>query len=501
MTLRHELCRMLYDLEPIKDATPKTKQAVTVFLSHAKADGRGITGNIRDFINNETAIQDFFDEVDISEGENFEEEIQSSIAQSRLLLIVHTDKYANSEWCKMEVLTAKEKDIPILTVDCLKSGEERSFPYLGNTKSIRVDENDPNMARKVISSALEEVLRKRFYRVRANALYNPDDGVKIQNNTPELLTMDLWQDEAVTTVMYPEPPIGKYELRVLQQKFHETAFLTPILFSSKIYDLNLDHRNIAISVSQCEGVCRNGTTDIHCQAFIMDLTRYLISFGATVMYGGDLNYHGLNFIQTLQSVLRNYAKDYLEYRKIRNYIPNHLAGGISADVRVDNQNEIEFIITPAGENGDNKSNLTAMREKIVSDMDVAIIAGGKMNNYSGRCPGVLEEFILAHDSKKAVYVVGAFGGMAEKIADVVDGSDKFFSTGNFIKDLNEHIEDPTDEDNDFSCHILDVMKALPSCSFNNGLSDDDNKRLLRTTNCSEAISLILCGLKTLSEKA
>ena len=499
MTLRHELCRMLYNLEPIKDAATEMKRAVTIFLSHAKADGKGITKQIRDYINNDTAISDFFDEVDIPEGEDFEQEIQANILQSRLLLIVHTDRYANSEWCKMEVLFAKRNDIPILTVDCLKSGEERSFPYMGNTKTIRVDETDPNMARDVISCALEEVLRKKVHQVRIRSLSGPDDGIVINNNTPELLTIDLWQNKIADTIVYPEPPIGRYELQILKHKFENVSFITPIMLVSRIHDLNLDDRNISISVSKCESIQRNGITDIHCQAFIMDLARYLISFGATVMYGGNLFYRGLNFVQTLQNVLKNYSKDYLEYRKIRNYIPNYFAPNIDADVQVDNQNEIKFIKVSPGKDGNAKSDLTAMRETMASDMDVAIIAGGKMNNYIGRCPGVLEEFILALDNRKAIYIVGAFGGVAEKIADVINSCDKFFSTGKFIEVINEYTTTLTEEDKEFHSHILAVMENLQSDDLNNGLSLDENKKLMGTTNCSEAISIILRGLKSLSE--
>ena len=48
-----------------------------------------------------------------------------------------------------------------------------------------------------------------------------------------------------------------------------------------------------------------------------------------------------------------------------------------------------------------------------------VIVGGKTSNYSGRMPGTLEECVLALALKRPVYLVGACGGRAAVIGELL----------------------------------------------------------------------------------
>ena len=59
--------------------------------------------------------------------------------------------------------------------------------------------------------------------------------------------------------------------------------------------------------------------------------------------------------------------------------------------------------------------LTEMREKSVASSDVRIFAGGKTSGYMGLMPGVLEEFVIAVDRQKPIFLLGGFGGVVQEI--------------------------------------------------------------------------------------
>ena len=55
------------------------------------------------------------------------------------------------------------------------------------------------------------------------------------------------------------------------------------------------------------------------------------------------------------------------------------------------------------------------------ECDARIFIGGKISGYKGKCPGVLEEFLIATASTHPVYLVGAFGGVTHDIIQALQG--------------------------------------------------------------------------------
>ncbi len=120
--VKNDLCRLL---------DPEAKK-VTVFLSHAKHDGLEITTAVRRHLHEHTKLDDFFDAADIPDGARFAEFITKSAGSLPVLLAVQTDGYGSREWCRMEVLEAKRRRVPIVVLTAIQVGEARSFPYIGN---------------------------------------------------------------------------------------------------------------------------------------------------------------------------------------------------------------------------------------------------------------------------------------------------------------------------------------------------------------------------------
>lgn len=57
--------------------------------------------------------------------------------------------------------------------------------------------------------------------------------------------------------------------------------------------------------------------------------------------------------------------------------------------------------------------LTNMREQSIQNSDVRILAGGKLTGYLGKIPGLLEEFLIANEQRKPIFLVGGLGGLTE----------------------------------------------------------------------------------------
>ena len=116
-------------------ADNEDKKQLAVFISHSKKDkgnfGEEMAKDVRNFLSSDTKLNSFFDVHDILDGYKFESQIVEHIKNS-VLLILFTDTYSMREWCRIEALTAKKNEIPIVAVYMLRERVDRTFPYIGN---------------------------------------------------------------------------------------------------------------------------------------------------------------------------------------------------------------------------------------------------------------------------------------------------------------------------------------------------------------------------------
>lgn len=163
--IKNDLCRLL---------DPEVKK-VTVFLSHAKHDGLEITTAVRRHLHEPTKLDDFFDATDIPDGARFAEFISKSAGSLPVLLAVQTDGYGSREWCRLEVLEAKRRRVPIVVLAAIQVGEARSFPYIGNVPVVCW--RDQSSLPTVVGALLGEVLRSRYFPERVRAICRQREGV------------------------------------------------------------------------------------------------------------------------------------------------------------------------------------------------------------------------------------------------------------------------------------------------------------------------------------
>jgi hypothetical protein len=219
----HSLCRIYGD----------SPRAVRVFLSHAKLDGLPIAKAVRDFLQDGSGVDKFFDAQDLLEGELWDDAIRKTASERNVLLAIRTDAYASREWCRTEVLEAKRGGAPVVVLDALDSVEARGFPYLGNGPSVRWREGWTRLSmEELLGILLKQTLRFRYFPSRVEDLCSAYGLAKpelVMAAPPELLTVLRARDASgkARALVYPDPPLGTEELSLVSEFAPELEPITP----------------------------------------------------------------------------------------------------------------------------------------------------------------------------------------------------------------------------------------------------------------------------------
>ena len=531
----HACCRQLKQVESggTMDAdTPPPP--VRLFLSHAKQDGVEIVRGVRQWIEEDEALNTFFDAKDIAPGYDFVQETETGLKDSALL-ILQTDAYASRYWCRWEVLAAKKHQIPVLVVNSVNVGEERSFPYLGNTSTFRWhgSENIPDIIKRI----LLEVLRYHYFPAYVENLKligrMPKEAMIIPC-APELLSQlqvrQQGKTQEDTLLIYPDPPLGDEEIEILNSLDPGIKAWTPSqpmpLVAGNQEQKPFSSKVIGISISDSPDLKRLGFSDSHLQGSLIEISRHLLAQGASVAYGGDLRPGG--FTQDLVEMVKAYNKQTTERgEKILNFLawPLHLVAPVEWQAQYKNEVSIQAIPLPEELKQSfqiNEQNflgsdstinryiwfrcLTAMRERMVEQIDARILLGGQVTGYKGAVPGIAEEAALAITHHKPLFVLGAFGGCARAVGEAILGNSPEVLTQTYqtaeSRDYAETLEFYNQRANQGASHeVIDyraLVETFQNTGFrgvNNGLTESENLRLFETEDLDEMVYLILKGLQ------
>lgn len=527
--LSHELYR--YGFNEHQFSGHGSSTSVRLFLSHAKKGGIGevYAKSIKEFINT-TNMKEFFDASEISAGYRFDEEIINHINQSTLIAIT-TDEYSSRYWCQREILEAKKTNRPIIAVNCLKEYEDRIFPPAANVPCVHITPSEDPSRHEVLTvlvAALIETIRFNF----SNKLLDyyqmqswVDKDAVILARPPEiqnaiLLKQDLEQDKQLT-ICYPEPPIYAEEMD--WTKYLNIKVSTPLWHSEEELNVN---KKIGISISD-DG--QNDFTNRHThpdelKRLSQELARHLLVRGNTLIYGGDLRPNGFTeFILEEASILKNRLPD----KKIE--VQNHLSWPLhlmpdASESELNHFQVLNQIKHPIPEDIRHKVDnsvflspddieakyiwarcLTFMREQSIKESDIRICAGGKSTGYIGSMPGVLEEFLIAVDNLKPIYLIGGLGGIVKDICESIKNKTIVSTlTRDWQIEENTVYADVLAvlESNGYSVNYDEVKSKLIDIDIsvlakNTGLTLEEYIKLMETPFIDEIIHLILKGLRSL----
>jgi len=282
----------------------------------------------------------------------------------------------------------------------------------------------------------------------------------------------------------------------------------------------LNGKNIAISVSVNEDLEKNGFSEQHLNDISIEIARYIIANDGTAMYGGDLRVGGFTYY--FSELSNQYKKPNDKSFKFINYFVFPNTKALTRDVRIDFQSKqilIKEIKLPKEvivnedkeyrpfENNKDRFILCEcfknMRIQMAKDCQARVLVGGKISNYLGYMPGVIEEALFTFLEKKPLFLVGGFGGTTYKLIRLIKGetvaelTDDFQYNTEFQKGYKEFIKGKYEYSN-----YKSIKEAFSKCDVKmlselNKLSVEENEILFESKNIHEIVYLIMKGLRSI----
>ena len=386
---------------------------------------------------------------------------------------------------------------------------KRGFPYISNIPYIRYDDNWDEILILILRTALDQIYQGLYLKSLRDSLdIDQKNKFSILPFAPEAYSYVY--DELKSNIIYPEPPLAKDELDVLKKiSNNNKEFLTPMqLFARTI---NLSGKKVAISVSEAPDSDKIGYGNAMIRDLTIELSRHLLISGASMVYGGDLRKNGYTeLFRELSLQYRDYQK---EDKKDKFFFRNYFAWPIwlnfTSEMKAQYRNSRvvpKFVDCPepiAPVNNNNNlifaKSLLKMRREMESYVNARVLLGGRTYGFKGFMPGVIEEFVQAVKHKHPVYILGGFGGAASLLVSLLTNGltvDKFISSAKKDDRYNDFCEYCKSNDFDMGYDELNKIsvkgfEGLP----NNGMSIEENKRIMKSTDIIEIVGLILRGLK------
>lgn len=261
---------------------------------------------------------------------------------------------------------------------------------------------------------------------------------------------------------------------------------------------------IALSASESPDFERLGLLDIHFRLALGEIARSVLISGGKLAYGGHLDPSG--YTAYLVKELHRYSRrdqplficlPWSEHRRVdlaflsKEKDELGLFGEIICLDPDGNQIKAEAgrseAASPEPDADIRKRGLSSMRKHVAGRCDGLVVLGGKKFGFQGRIPGIFEEVLCFLQATKPVYLAGGFGGAALGAAGIIDES-----ASKWLPVLESESVDPR-----LIQGLEDIKIAVAGrgwAALDNGLTDDENKRLAATHRPSEIAALVSLGL-------
>ena len=484
---------------------------LNIFISHSKKDKDCIgvcrAKELRDYLRSETKLSSFFDVNDIMDGFRFDKQIEGTIKES-LLIVLFTNTYSSREWCRREVLTAKENRVPVIAVFLLNGTVDRIFPYIGNVPSTIYTGNWRPIINLLLRTALDQYNESLLLAEMKN------EDTDIIPFPPEAYSFSIL-DGGKNKILYPEPPLGREELNVLERINSEVKFYTPMQYAT--LDVNLNDTPIAISVSEGDDIGSLGIGKEMFSDLLVELCRHILIAKGKIVYGGDLRPKGYT------ELFKELSYQYGQYEKSNSetiYFTNYVAWPLSLKIDLNAEDEywhsrvhlvkVEQADECAGINSNvflpptNIENLyywgcslTKMRKEMEDVVQARILVGGRKNGFKGRMAGILEEFLIAKQKGHPIYLIGGFGGITKMLVELIEGKRTVQSFIDVANDDPEYGRLMSYYEQKRSPIDYSVLEGVSIEDLKTGLDTKEVQILFHSINIIEVVSLVLKGLKNI----
>ncbi|MEM1178217.1 MAG: CHAT domain-containing protein, partial [Acidobacteriota bacterium] len=472
---RHDLPRQSVRREFLADlATPAAEVLATVFrvlggrkrprlyISHAPEDADvsdAAAQRIAEISKTHAAVTKIFGDAYLLTGDPLKSQLESE-ARYGVLVAVRSDRSSALAWCHRELLRAKKQRWPTLVVEVLKRGEDRSFPYAGNTPTVpwnHASKAAGDQAMSVALRAMAEAVAWQHHQLVAERIIEaaslPKHNVETFPRSPELLDVAALQQKHPGTVLalHPDPELSPHEVKVLHEIHPRLRLVTPASSFRGHLGRGLGSPlagwKIALSFADSPDVDGLfGTTAQHIGDVVGLLGRSIFCAGGEIAYGSDFRRN--SFGQFLMDLIA-------AYNETASQPADLLHCFLSADLDLGAAEGLPFtaydmaeptsktmapLPTPIVPPPPPGQTTAAARALCLSDMrrvmepavQARILIGGKRRprrasdgsdpaGYDGLFVGLVEEAwrsLTLDGGPNPLYVLGGYGGGAQLVADL-----------------------------------------------------------------------------------
>lgn len=259
---------------------------------------------------------------------------------------------------------------------------------------------------------------------------------------------------------------------------------------------------------------------------MQDVARYVLGYGAELIYGGDLRPDGFteflfqegHALQSRLKSLKVHLTNHIAWPihladtdNLRDWKARHrkvaamIEHEIPEEVRDLVASTFEFL-NPSGQINSFvwSRSLTEMRKAMIVDCDFRISAGGRLTGYKGWMPGVLEEIVLALEMAKPIFLIGGFGGVTRSVCRLIAGKavpEELTFTWQLNRNpgLADMFRFANSRGVEYEALYQQALSIVMNAELGNGLTHEENERLFDTPFADEVIHLVLKGIGQLEE--
>lgn len=262
---------------------------------------------------------------------------------------------------------------------------------------------------------------------------------------------------------------------------------------------------IGISVSDSTDLTRLGLLDTHFRLALGEIARCVLVSGGQITYGGHLDPDGYTafLVQELHRYSRRDGPLHVclawpEHRRIAltDLSQERDSLGLYGDITclsvdgapLDPAAGRGEAAIPEEDNNVRARSLTSLRRYMAENTDGRIFLGGKREGFQGALPGLVEEAVIALEHAQPIYLAGGFGGVTLDIIKAlqVDGGSWFPSLAD-APAPDERLTSGLER-------LTEIRNREDWQGLDNGLSEEENRKLAATHRSSEIAALIGLGL-------
>jgi SLOG-like protein/TIR domain-containing protein len=506
-----------------------------IFISYARSDANEIAGTVRRVLYEYGHIAAFLDEHDIRPGENWHEKLRGALREGAAMLAIVSDAYASRPWCREELRRFREPRResrtgtfaanwwlpPVFILDDLRGRATRSMFEVGSAPAARWN---PDRALEIVDQLIRDILIAAQQRARAKNVGQmmKRKGPLVINWVPDTWTLLVLRkltglNKRLKKVIYPGDGLPKVELERLQSVFGDIRFRS---FEEELFKIKTSGRKragtrrvVVFSVSKPldSDLLRRGFTPAHLDDLVLRVARLVLRWNADVAYGGQPM---KGFTSSLKDdsgtvVLEPRLINYLGWPWADKLTSTQIANDLGACRYVKIECPGEIAATASEENRFHQITAATYTRRAIldgphTDLDgkpigrrvAQVIFGGKLINFQGVLPGILEEAMIAESFGVGLFVIGGFGGAAEALARFLATTEPW-PPQMLANYKSGEVELATMQKNAFEQLKERFSDVRQRKDLKNGLTWDENRELMQTSDGAKIVSLISKGISGL----